>query len=452
MAEGNNESMRYNLNHDPRALPKVPILRSQREEGQEVGPSTGNTPIRPASENEASLTPDSWSSDNVDHNRATPSPVSDGIISNSATSTSNGSNFQVPPPATSVPHGMYHMHAGPSGAYSGHNYHWMENAASPSRAYSGHNYHWMDNAAGPSRVYSGHNNLWMNNAAGGLNQQSFNNWMGPSSAADQFAQGSMFTRYSTGINQYPWMTNAWMTAPFNGVPSNLATSDLSPRPLHNPLSGAPLGYNQPYIPPQQSVNFGTNNANRPVYQPINPAQYRYPGMVPQSMTYAPSTGRFHQSWMPPPQNAYGMAEYHINAEGFNGAVTPQPMAPAAAPVDELALNNGRITETTDAALYADVKDAADGTEEAADVMDDGPATIAPPVIDVIAARESGLRRYVCSVCGSRFYRPSGLKSHSYTHTGEKRNKKFTTKSNLKRHKESSVHSRIGQDPGQETIE
>ncbi|KAL7266120.1 hypothetical protein RUND412_011347 [Rhizina undulata] len=329
MSDGSNVYMRYNLNHDPRALPKVPVLRSQREEGQAMGPSTGNTAIPLASEKEieAPLTPDSWSSDQVDHNRTTPSPVSDDIISNSATSASNGSNFQLPSPATSVSHGMYPMHAGSSSAYSGHNYHWMDNAAGPSRTYSGHNYHWMDNAAGHSRAYSGRNNLWMNNAA-----------------------GSMFTRYSTGVNQYPWMTDPWMTPPFNGVPSNLAASALSPRPSHNPLSGAPLGYNQPYIPPQQSVDFRTNMAGRPgpVYQPINPGQY----------------------------------------SGFNGAVTSQPMA-TAAPVDELALNNGRITETTDAALYADVKDAADGTEEAADVMDDGPATIAPPVIDVIAARDRG---------------------------------------------------------------
>ncbi|KAL7266637.1 hypothetical protein RUND412_010813 [Rhizina undulata] len=217
---------------------------------------------------------------------------------------------------------------------------------------------------GPSRVYSGHNNDWMNNA-GGLNQhpivpvhsmenplglqrflqflklgankiptheaaiisiltqqqpsqsstptnfafsiqspithphgiRSFNvDWMGPSSAANEFTQGSMFTRYSNGMNQYHWMT-----APFNGVPGNPMASALSPRPFHNPLSGAPLGYN-PIFPPQ-SMNFGPNMAGRPgpVYQRINPAQY--PGMVPQSVLDA---GIFHQPWVESPQNAYSM--------------------------------------------------------------------------------------------------------------------------------------------------
>ncbi|KAL7274270.1 hypothetical protein RUND412_002833 [Rhizina undulata] len=69
------------------------------------------------------------------------------------------------------------------------------------------------------------------------------------------------------------------------------------------------------------------------------------------------------------------------------------------------------------------------------------------------------KRHRCLVCDNLFARPSQLKSHSYSHTGERPfpctvkgcKDKFTTKSNLTRHMKSRVHRNPGQGNQQNEI-
>ncbi|KAL7268996.1 hypothetical protein RUND412_008358 [Rhizina undulata] len=365
MTEGNNVSLRFNLTHQPRELPAVPILRSQRVDSQETEPSIRNTAL----------------------------------------------------PTAPAAH---------SGTCSGHNNHWMNNPAGGLHPYSIAPAHSMGQFSRVSPLFAGSES------------------QGPSSAANSVAQGPIFTRYPAGMNQYPWIS-----VPYNVVASNPMASSMTPGFLQNPWGRAPLGYN--HISHAQKMNFSPNMAGRPgpVYQSINSAQF--PSMVHQSIPYAPPVGTFnHQPWVAPQQNAYGPDRYgmvgypQMAPEGVNRPMLYQQMAPAA-PADELVLNSGQITEAIDADISEDVDDSAPAT-------DDAPVTIAPPVIAIIA-RGSGSRRYECLVCGSKFPRPSGLKSHSYSHTGERPfpcdfegcKKAFASKSNLKRHQEGRTHTRIGRE-------
>ncbi|GJE97222.1 C2H2-type zinc finger protein [Phanerochaete sordida] len=62
---------------------------------------------------------------------------------------------------------------------------------------------------------------------------------------------------------------------------------------------------------------------------------------------------------------------------------------------------------------------------------------APPATDADDPR----RRYVCGTCGKRFQRPSSLRNHITSHTGERPHecphpgcgKRFSTRSNMRRH-------------------
>lgn len=206
----------------------------------------------------------------------------------------------------------------------------------------------------------------------------------------------------------------------------------TPEPPFTPESSRPLQYNYgqqqpPFYPQEQTNSYIMSNAMHPSHSQRartsharSLSEFSHPYPQPSTLSPHPSPPREHL-----PQRAIGHRRA-VSANTVDSMLNPKPwnLTPKPAAYLDTESNGSQATPTTTSPPES--YDENDSEEDS--------RSSSPP--------SSGTNnRYVCPYCSKGFSRPSSLRIHTYSHTGEKPfvcsedgcGRRFSVQSNMRRH-------------------